>query len=159
MDPFAILGVNRDAPDDEVKRAWKRAVKLWHPDLCKAPDAADRFRQVQDAYELITRMPSRIVSGRTANHGKRWKLYRMVEEDDVSWSVQNQCLSLPIEVPPYFAADGGILYIMLPQRYVGMSSREVSFHLPPHRHGHRHVITNRNRRPIMEINIRVRLRP
>jgi hypothetical protein len=54
-DPYQILGLKPDAPDDEVRAAYRRLVQLHHPDHNGgSPEAARRFEEVQDAYARIT---------------------------------------------------------------------------------------------------------
>lgn len=54
MSPYAILGVPDGAPKDEVKSAYRKLVKQYHPDLNPGDEnAAQRFREVQEAYEKI----------------------------------------------------------------------------------------------------------
>ncbi|TQQ82866.1 2Fe-2S iron-sulfur cluster binding domain-containing protein [Halonotius terrestris] len=50
MDPFAVLGVDRDADDETIKRAYRRRAKETHPDR-GGTDA--EFKRVKDAYETI----------------------------------------------------------------------------------------------------------
>jgi curved DNA-binding protein CbpA len=50
MDPFAVLGVDRDADDETIKRAYRRRAKETHPDR-GGSDA--EFKRVKDAYETI----------------------------------------------------------------------------------------------------------
>ena len=50
MDPFAVLGVDRDADDETIKRAYRRRAKETHPDR-GGSDA--EFKRVKDAYEAI----------------------------------------------------------------------------------------------------------
>ena len=38
-DYYALLGIGFDASDDELRRAWREAVKRWHPDTNRSPDA------------------------------------------------------------------------------------------------------------------------
>ena len=55
-DPYSVLGVRRDAPDAEVRTAYRRQVKLHHPDHNNgSPESARRFEAVQDAYAEIQR--------------------------------------------------------------------------------------------------------
>ncbi len=53
-DPYAVLEVAADASDDELKRAYRRLARQWHPDRNPAPDAADRFKEVAAAWELVS---------------------------------------------------------------------------------------------------------
>ncbi len=54
-DPYAILGVKRDATPADIKKAYRKAAKATHPDLNPGDaGAADRFKRVQAAYELLS---------------------------------------------------------------------------------------------------------
>ena len=46
FDPYLILQVRREATREEIKRSYRRLVSIYHPDVCDAPDAADKFREV-----------------------------------------------------------------------------------------------------------------
>ncbi len=58
-DLYIILGVDPHAPDEEVEAAFRRACLTWHPDKSPAPDAADRFLDVQRAGEVLRDPESR----------------------------------------------------------------------------------------------------
>ena len=51
-DYYDILGVSRDASDDQIKSAYRKLAKQYHPDLNHAPDAAEKFKEVTEAYEV-----------------------------------------------------------------------------------------------------------
>ncbi|MCZ8260708.1 MAG: J domain-containing protein [Beijerinckiaceae bacterium] len=53
-DPYAVLGVNRDAGAEEIKRAFRRLAKAHHPDHNKNdPRAKERFAEINSAYEIL----------------------------------------------------------------------------------------------------------
>ncbi len=50
-DPFKILGVSRSASEDEIKQAYRKLAKKYHPDVNKDPGAEEKFKQIQNAYQ------------------------------------------------------------------------------------------------------------
>jgi hypothetical protein len=53
-DPYAVLGVPRDASDDQIAQARRRLSREYHPDVNPAPDAAARFDEIQQAYHRLS---------------------------------------------------------------------------------------------------------
>lgn len=53
-DLYAILGVSKDATDAEIKKAFRRKARELHPDVNKAPDAEDRFKELNEAYDVLS---------------------------------------------------------------------------------------------------------
>ena len=52
-DPYSILGIAPNATNDEVKSAYRKLAKKYHPDVNKDPGAESKFKEVTKAYEDI----------------------------------------------------------------------------------------------------------
>ena len=52
-DYYKIMGVGRDASQDEIKRAYRKLARKYHPDVSKETDAEARFKEVNEAYEVL----------------------------------------------------------------------------------------------------------
>ena len=57
--PFTVLGVSYDATDEAIQGAFRRLVKVHHPDVDKSPQAPEKFRQIYAAYDLLRDSRSR----------------------------------------------------------------------------------------------------
>ena len=53
-DFYEVLGISKTASADEIKRAYRKKAKQYHPDICKEPDAEEKFKEVQEAYEVLS---------------------------------------------------------------------------------------------------------
>ena len=47
------LGVSKDASQDEIKKAYRKMSKKYHPDINKEPGAEEKYKEVQEAYETL----------------------------------------------------------------------------------------------------------
>ena len=53
-DYYEILGVSKDADEKEIKSAFRKLAKKYHPDVSKEPDAAEKFKEAQEAYAVLS---------------------------------------------------------------------------------------------------------
>ena len=54
MDPYSVLGVSRNASEEEIKKAYRKLAKQYHPDLHPGdPAAARKMNEINNAYEMI----------------------------------------------------------------------------------------------------------
>ena len=58
-DYYEILGVSRDCGKDELKRAYRRLARQYHPDVNKEPGAEDKFKEINRAYEVLSEPETR----------------------------------------------------------------------------------------------------
>jgi curved DNA-binding protein CbpA len=54
MDYYGILGVAREAEDDEIKKQYHKLALQFHPDKNKSPDAKDKFKDINEAYRVLS---------------------------------------------------------------------------------------------------------
>ncbi len=53
-DYYDVLGVSKSASLDEIKRAYRKLALEWHPDRNKSPEANERFKEINEAYEVLS---------------------------------------------------------------------------------------------------------
>src|SRR5215471_380770 len=69
-DYYGVLGVPRDADADAIRRAYRKLAREYHPDLNSDADAEERFKEVGEAYEVLSDAEKR---ERYDRLGARWR--------------------------------------------------------------------------------------
>jgi molecular chaperone DnaJ len=69
-DYYEVLGIARDADGDAIKRAFHGLARDWHPDVAEAPDADERFRELAEAYSVLSKREARLLYDRYGYRGR-----------------------------------------------------------------------------------------
>jgi len=68
-DYYEILGVSRDASSEDVKSAFRNLARKWHPDVNKAPEAEEKFKEINEAYAILSDAEKRAAYDRFGHAG------------------------------------------------------------------------------------------
>jgi molecular chaperone DnaJ len=68
-DYYEILGVSREASPEEIKRSYRQLARQYHPDVNKSPDAEGRFKEINEAYQILSDEQRRAMYDRYGHAG------------------------------------------------------------------------------------------
>jgi curved DNA-binding protein len=81
-DYYAILGVKKDASQDDIQKAYRKLARKFHPDVNKAPEAEVKFKEVGEAYEVLKDPDKR---QKYDQYGSAWKRAQQTGAPPPGW--------------------------------------------------------------------------
>ena len=87
MDLYEILNINKNATTEEIRKAYLKLAKVYHPDKCKDEDADEKFKKINYAYNILINDESRkrynLINNKDDFHSFLEKIYN---NEDINWS-------------------------------------------------------------------------
>jgi molecular chaperone DnaJ len=107
-DYYDVLGVPRDADDDTIRRAFYEQARAAHPDVAEEPEAEYRFRELAEAYSVLSRPEARLLYDRYGYRGRGNQGF-----DQASWDAEpttsvarGEDIHTEVEFRSFEAAEG-----------------------------------------------------
>lgn len=69
-DYYKILGIQKGAADEDIKKAYRKQALKWHPDKNKAANAEEKFKEIAEAYEVLSDPKKREIYDQYGEEGK-----------------------------------------------------------------------------------------
>lgn len=69
-DYYALLGISKSASSDDIRKAYRKAARTFHPDVNKDAGAEERFKEIGEAYEVLKDSKKRKLYD---TYGRNWK--------------------------------------------------------------------------------------
>lgn len=69
-DYYCILGIEKGASDEDIKKAYRKQALKFHPDKNKSPQAEEKFKEVAEAYEVLSDPKKREIYDQYGEEGK-----------------------------------------------------------------------------------------
>ncbi len=106
-DYYEVLGVPRDSDDETIRSAFYGLAREWHPDLAEDPDAEARFRELAEAYSVLSKREARLLYDRYGYRGRGNQDF-----DEALWAagpaevVRGENIHLELELRSFEAEEG-----------------------------------------------------
>jgi molecular chaperone DnaJ len=106
-DYYEVLGLPKDADDEAIQRAFHSLARDWHPDVADAPDAEARFRELAEAYGVLSKREARLLYDRYGYRGRGNQGF-----DEALWearpavATRGENVYVAIELRSFEASDG-----------------------------------------------------
>lgn len=104
QDYYQVLGVSRNATEKEIKHAYRKLARQYHPDLNSDPEAEERFKRVNEAYEVLSDADKRQRYDALDSNYQTWR--RSGGKTDFDWSRWTQSSRPPSRVD--YDTSGGV---------------------------------------------------
>ncbi|GEM_PF-758336 len=115
---YDILQISQDATDKEIQQAYRRLAKILHPDVCRSPEAEELFKELNEAYSVISNPQKRMLYDATLrtgedyhtrlqedSRGERW--YNERYKDPTTWYYKDRSTyHKNAKNPPHYAKSG-----------------------------------------------------
>jgi curved DNA-binding protein len=119
---YDVLGVARDATQDEIKKAFRRLARKYHPDVSKEPDAEQRMKEINEAYAVLSDPEKRAAYDQLAQGYRPGQEFRPPPGWDAGFEFSSHGFS------PHEAADFSDFFAELFGGLGGRRSRSSGFH-------------------------------
>jgi molecular chaperone DnaJ len=106
MDYYEVLGVERDADEEAIRQAFRDLARACHPDVAQAPDAEQRFRELAEAYSVLSKRESRLLYDRYGYRGRGNQGFDEALSDVRPHVERGESVHIPLELRPYEAEQG-----------------------------------------------------
>jgi molecular chaperone DnaJ len=102
-DYYAVLGLERDADGEAIKKAYRELAHRYHPDVSRAPEADDRFREIAEAYAVLSTPTSKLLYDLLGYRTRRFR--------DAASERESQRLVGELQIDEIEAERGSIRYV------------------------------------------------
>ena len=116
-DYYEVLGVARDADDETIRRAFYGLARNWHPDIADIPDAEGRFRELAEAYSVLSKREARLLYDSYGYRGRgNQGSDEVLREAGPVEVVRGEDIHLELELRSFEAEEGTRRVVAFPAR-------------------------------------------